>query len=78
MKSDIDFCRWGSLPDEASDSDEVTEADVTSPAQNRSTTPRFVHRFFFARPANGLSFSRSAMRIGVPGRSNVSRRLLIK
>ena len=33
---------------------------------------------FFARPANGLSEVRSAMRIGTPGMSNESRRLLTR
>ena len=33
----------------------------------------YAQGFFFARPLNGFSFSRSVMRIGVPGSSNVSR-----
>lgn len=33
---------------------------------------------FFARPANGLSEVRNAMRIGTPGMSNESRRLLTR
>ena len=32
-----------------------------------------IHRFRFARPLNGFSFSRGVRRIGVPGRSKASR-----
>jgi len=70
----------GSLPDKTSRSDEVgfiSNSRRGSLAQNRSHR-RFAHRFFFARPAKGLSFSRSVRRIGVPGSAKVSRMLLVR
>ena len=58
---------------------EVGRSGVTRPGcPALCTMITDAHRCRFFRPAYGLTFSRSVMRIGVPGRSNASRRPLVR